>query len=76
MKINRCLATAALSLPLIAHAHPGHDGDHDFVWDFAHLTGHPLATLLGFGMLVAAIWGVRQFRQARRAQAAARVRRR
>lgn len=49
---------AALCLPVLAHAHPGHDGDHDFVWDFAHLAAHPLATMAGLALLAAAGWGV------------------
>ncbi|MFZ5493894.1 MAG: hypothetical protein ACOZE5_00970 [Verrucomicrobiota bacterium] len=49
---------ATLCLPVLAHAHPGHDGDHDFVWDFAHLAAHPLATTAGLALLAAAGWGV------------------
>lgn len=76
MKMIRPLVLASLVLPLIAQAHPGHDGDHELIWDFEHLSSHPLATILSFGILVAAIWGVRQFVQSRRAKAEVPVRRR
>lgn len=35
---------ALLLLPVLAHAHPGHDGEHGggLVWDFAGGFGHPL----------------------------------
>ena len=36
-------AALLITLPAIAHAHPGH-GDHDFTWDFSHLAAHPFAT--------------------------------
>ena len=61
MKSNRLftlLLVAAFALPALAHAHPGHDGDHDFVWDFDHLANHPLATISCLSLLVAAGWGV------------------
>lgn len=31
------------ALPAIASAHPGHDGDHGFGWDFSGGFAHPLA---------------------------------
>jgi hydrogenase/urease accessory protein HupE len=43
--LTRPLALVALLLPVLAHAHPGHDGDHDFEWDFDHLVNHPWATV-------------------------------
>ncbi len=49
---------AALLCPVLAHAHPGHDGDHDFVWDFGHLIENPLATIACVSLLIAAGWGV------------------
>lgn len=49
---------AALLFPALAHAHPGHDGDHDFVWDFGHLVANPLATIACLSLLAAAGWGV------------------
>lgn len=66
---------AALCLPVLAHAHPGHDGDHDFVWDFSHLIAHPLATLAGLSLLAAAGWGVWRLLKARPAAKAARAKR-
>jgi len=44
------------AIPALAHAHPGHDGDHDFVWDFDHFVSHPLATAACATILVAAGW--------------------
>ncbi len=52
------LFAIAFALPALAHAHPGHDGDHDFVWDFDHLASHPLATVSCLSLLVAAGWCV------------------
>ncbi len=46
------LATAGL-----AQAHPGHD-DHDFTWDLSHLVANPGATILCFGLVGAAAWGL------------------
>lgn len=51
------LALATLTLPVLAHAHPGHDGDHDFVWDFGHWVDNSLATIACLSLLVAAGWG-------------------
>ena len=44
MKTTRLivLALAAVALPVLAHAHPGHDG-HDLTWDFATGAAHPLS---------------------------------
>jgi hypothetical protein len=36
-------------------AHPGHDGEHDVTWDFGHLAAHPLATVVCFAVIVAAV---------------------
>lgn len=67
---------ATLSLPVLAHAHPGHDGDHDFVWDFGHLVENPLATLACLSLLVAAGWGVRKRLKSRAAPKTERAKRR
>lgn len=61
------LIAAALILPAVAHAHPGHEGDHDFVWDFAHLVSNPLATIACVSLLVAAGWGVSRLVKSRAA---------
>ena len=42
MKLTRFLALAAFALPVLAHAHPGHDG-HELTWDFTSGATHPLA---------------------------------
>ena len=42
MKPIRCLALAAFALPVLAHAHPGHDG-HELTWDFVTGAAHPLS---------------------------------
>jgi len=52
-------AIATLALPLLAHAHPGHDG-HDLTWSFGTGFGHPLSGwdhLLA--MLAVGIWAAR-----------------
>jgi hydrogenase/urease accessory protein HupE len=66
-------AAVTLALPSLAQAHPGHDGDHDFVWDFQHLVSHPLATLLCVAAVGAAIWGVRSLITSRRTNPKART---
>jgi hypothetical protein len=43
------------ALPVVAHAHPGHDG-HELTWDFGHLAAHPLVTLGWFALLSASLW--------------------
>ena len=43
MKPTRFIALAILLLvPVLAHAHPGHDG-HELTWDFATGVAHPLS---------------------------------
>ena len=37
-------------------AHPGHDEDHGLVWDFGHLSAHPLATLTCVTVLTVSVW--------------------
>jgi hydrogenase/urease accessory protein HupE len=73
---RRLSILALFAAPLLAHAHPGHDGDHDFVWDFEHVASHPFATLLCLGVAGAAIWGVRSLVVSRRAAAKQRIDRR
>ena len=41
MKLTRFLAVVALAFPVLAYAHPGHDG-HDLTWDFTNGALHPL----------------------------------
>jgi len=56
MKPTRRLLTALLvSIPALAHAHPGHDG-HEFTWDFhGHgLWDNPLTLIIG-GLAAAAL---------------------
>lgn len=55
--LARPLVIAALLLPVLAHAHPGHDGDHDFEWDFDHLASHPWATIACIVCVVGLGWG-------------------
>jgi hydrogenase/urease accessory protein HupE len=50
-------AVVVLLLPVLAQAHPGHDGDHDFGWDFEHLVTHPWATIACVALVLAAGWG-------------------
>jgi urease accessory protein len=42
MKPTRFLALAVFALPVLAHAHPGHEG-HDLTWDFVSGVAHPLS---------------------------------
>jgi urease accessory protein len=42
MKPIRLLALAAFVLPVLAHAHPGHEG-HELTWDFTSGATHPLS---------------------------------
>jgi urease accessory protein len=39
---RRSVAALLLTLPALAHAHPGHDGDHELTWDFNGGFLHPL----------------------------------
>jgi len=43
-------------LPALAQAHPGHEGDHGFGWDFNHLQKHPYATFVCGILLYATGW--------------------
>ena len=42
MKLTRFLTLAAFALPVLAHAHPGHEG-HELTWDFTSGALHPLS---------------------------------
>lgn len=42
MKLTRLLALAAFVVPVLAHAHPGHEG-HELTWDFTSGAIHPLS---------------------------------
>lgn len=57
-RLRHTAVVAASLVPLLAQAHPGHDGPHDFEWDFVHLANHPLATFLGAVVLGAGVWAV------------------
>ena len=48
------LLAGLFAAPALAHAHPGHDGDHEFVWDFDHLVSHPFATIACVALLAGA----------------------
>ncbi len=60
MKAPRRFALASITLatPASLLAHPGHDGDHDFTWDFSHLLAHPVATLFCAAVLGTAIYAI------------------
>jgi hydrogenase/urease accessory protein HupE len=47
-----------LAAPALAFAHPGHEGGHDFEWDFGHFASHPLATTLCVAVLAISVWAV------------------
>ena len=53
-RLRYVLLAGLFAAPTLAHAHPGHDGDHDFVWDFGHFVTHPFATLAGVALLAGA----------------------
>lgn len=55
-RLRYVLLAGLFVAPALAHAHPGHDGDHDFVWDFGHFVSHPFATLAGAALVVGAGW--------------------
>ncbi len=42
MKPTRCLALAAFVIPVLAQAHPGHEG-HELTWDFTSGAAHPFS---------------------------------
>ncbi len=43
MKLIRFIALAAFALPVLAQAHPGHDGGHELTWDFTSGATHPFS---------------------------------
>jgi urease accessory protein len=61
----RLLAPLAVfaALPTLALAHPGHEGDHDFGWDFSAGLAHPLSgwdhllAMLAVGLWAAQLGG-------------------
>lgn len=59
LTLRRVSAPAALFLATaaLAQAHPGHDG-HELTWDLDHLTAHPGATIVCFGVLGLIAWGL------------------
>ena len=56
-RLRSLLTLAAFIAPVLAHAHPGHEGGHDLEWDFGSGFAHPL---LGWdhlaAMLAVGIW--------------------
>lgn len=66
-RLRFLLLTAVFAAPVIAHAHPGHDGDHDFTWDFDHFVTHPLATIACVTIVAAGGWAVWQLVKSSRA---------
>jgi hypothetical protein len=52
--VARLLVSVA-ALPVIAHAHPGHDG-HELTWDMRHLAAYPWATLGCFAAIGGIAW--------------------
>jgi hypothetical protein len=52
--VARILVAAAM-LPVIAEAHPGHEG-HELTWDMRHLAAHPWATLGCFAVIGGVAW--------------------
>jgi urease accessory protein len=64
MKNARHVFLAAfLALPTLVQAHPGHDGDHELIWDFNGGFLHPLTgwdhllAMLAIGLLAAQLGG-------------------
>jgi hydrogenase/urease accessory protein HupE len=53
-RLRYLLLAGLFAAPALAHAHPGHDGDHEFVWDFDHFVSHPFATLACVAVIVGA----------------------
>jgi len=55
-RLRFALLAGLLAFPALARAHPGHDGDHELVWDFDHLVSHPIATVTCIAVVAAAGW--------------------
>ena len=66
----RTLLAGLFAFPALAQAHPGHDGDHDFVWDFDHFASHPLATFACVAIVATAGWLVWRLIKSPRAEGA------
>ncbi|HWA27163.1 MAG TPA: hypothetical protein VG734_16020 [Lacunisphaera sp.] len=75
LRFRSQLIAAVLAFPVLAQAHPGHDGDHGLVWDFGHLAAHPLATAACLGLIAAAGWGAWSMAKSRLTAKAERARR-
>jgi hypothetical protein len=73
-RLRTILLTALFAAPALALAHPGHDGDHEFVWDFDHFVSHPLASVMGFAVVAAAGWLAWRLFRAPKSSVADRVR--
>ena len=58
IRFPHVLTFATLTAPAALFAHPGHDGDHDFTWDFSHLAAHPVATFFCATVLGVAVWAI------------------
>jgi hypothetical protein len=56
-RLRYFLLAGLFAIPALAHAHPGHDGEHDFEWDFGHFVSHPFATVACAALLAGAGWG-------------------
>ena len=69
-RLRFLLLAGLFAVPALAHAHPGHDGDHELVWDFDHLVSHPLATLMCAAVVGTAGWLVWRLLKAPRAEGA------
>lgn len=71
MKRPSCptLALLTLATPVLLPAHPGHGGPPDLEWDFVHLAGHPLATILCLAAVATAGGLAWKYRRARGATA-------
>lgn len=74
-RLRYVLLAGLFAVPALAHAHPGHDGDHEFVWDFGHFVSHPFATLAGAALVVGAGWLVCRLLKGPKSPAPDRVRR-
>lgn len=68
-RLRSLLLAAVFAVPALAHAHPGHDGDHDFVWDFEHLASHPIATLAYIAIAATTGWLVWRWLKAPKSEA-------
>jgi hypothetical protein len=65
-RLRFVLLAGLFAIPALAHAHPGHDGDHELVWDLDHFVSHPLATLMCVAVVATAGWLVWRLLRSRR----------